>query len=210
MSLATNVFPCLPAGLLVWKQMHDLRRKLFLLAAVPMWEAYAKEFFSSLKHGLWKELNHNFFWLYVLDIWMDLISDLVTNGLARLNLPLKLSFLCIGLCQIILVLWFFMHYVHENVVVGIDLWWFLYIIQNNVIFLDFLRHCFQFCCLYFGRSIPGSKIFYVYSWFNFLIRTLAARLQRCLIFPALDNMLPNGNRETPPCVVTCPGNRQEW
>ena len=30
---------------------------------------------------------------------MDLISDLVTNGLARLDLPLELNFLCIELCQ---------------------------------------------------------------------------------------------------------------
>ena len=152
MSLATNVFPCLHVGFLVWKQMHDLRRKIFLLAAVSMWEAYVKEFFFfSLEHGLWKELNHNFF-DYVLDIWMDLISDLVINGLARLNLPLELSFLCIGLCQIILVLWFFMHYVHENVVVGIDLWWFPYIIQKILFFLDFIRHCFQFSKMYQGSA----------------------------------------------------------
>jgi hypothetical protein len=59
-----------------------------------------------------------FFFICVLDIWMEMIYDLVTNGLARLNLPLELNFLCIGLCQIILVLWFFMHYVHENIVVG--------------------------------------------------------------------------------------------
>jgi hypothetical protein len=119
MSLATIVFSCLPAGFLVWKQMYDLRRKLFLLAEVPMWEAYAKEFFFfSLEHCLWKELNNIFFFICVLDIWMEMIYDLVTNGLARLNLPLELNFLCIGLCQIILVLWFFMHYVHENIVVG--------------------------------------------------------------------------------------------
>ena len=172
---------------------------------------YKGVLFFSLEHCLWKELNHNFFY-YVLDIWMEMIYDWVTNGLARLNLPLELNFLCIGLCQIILVLWFSMHYVHENIVVGIDLWWFLYIIQNNVIFLDFLRHCFQFCCLYFGRSIPGSKIFSVYSWFNFLIRTLAARLQghvRCPVFHAPDNLLPDGNTETPPRVVVCPGKRRE-
>ena len=30
---------------------------------------------------------------------MDLISNLVTNGLARLDLPLELNFLCIELCQ---------------------------------------------------------------------------------------------------------------
>ena len=30
---------------------------------------------------------------------MDLICDLVTNVLARLNLPLELNFLCIELCQ---------------------------------------------------------------------------------------------------------------
>jgi hypothetical protein len=30
---------------------------------------------------------------------MDLICDLVMNGLARLNLPLELNFLCIELCQ---------------------------------------------------------------------------------------------------------------
>ena len=30
---------------------------------------------------------------------MDLICDLVTNGLARLNLSLELNFLCIELCQ---------------------------------------------------------------------------------------------------------------
>jgi len=30
---------------------------------------------------------------------MEMIYDLVTNGLARLNLPLELNFLCIGLCQ---------------------------------------------------------------------------------------------------------------
>ena len=136
--------------------MHDLRRKMFLLAAVPMWEAYAKEFFFfSLEHYLWKELNHNFFY-YVLDIWMDLISDLVTNGLVRLNLPLELSFLCIGLCQIILILWFFMHYVHENIVVGIDMWWFPYIIQKIMLFLDFLRHCFQFSKTYRG-SVPAVE-----------------------------------------------------
>ena len=35
MSLATNVFPCLLAELLV-EAMYDLRRKLFLLAAVDM------------------------------------------------------------------------------------------------------------------------------------------------------------------------------
>jgi len=92
------------------------------------------------------------FFDYVLDIWMDLISDLVINGLARLNLPLELNFLCIGLCQIILVLWFFMHYVHENVVVGIDLWWFPYIIQKILLFLDFLRHCFQFSKTYRGSA----------------------------------------------------------
>jgi len=32
---------------------------------------------------------------------MEMIYDLVTNGLARLNLPLELNFLCIELCQII-------------------------------------------------------------------------------------------------------------
>jgi len=131
-----------------------------------MWEAYTKEFFFFLERCLWKELNHNFFY-YVLDIWMDLISDLVTNGLARLNLPLELSFLCIGLCQIILVLWFFMHYVHENVVVGIDLWWFPYIIPKIVIYLDFLRHCFQFCCRTLVEVFLVQKKS-VYSRFNFL------------------------------------------
>jgi len=30
---------------------------------------------------------------------MEMIYDLVTNGLARLNLPLELNFLCIELCQ---------------------------------------------------------------------------------------------------------------
>ena len=100
--------------------------------------------FFSLEHCLWKELKHNFFY-YVLDI-----SDLVTNRLARLDLPLELNFLCIGLCQIILILWFFMHYVHENIVVGIDMWWFPYIIQKLMLFLDFLRHCFQFSKMYQG------------------------------------------------------------
>jgi hypothetical protein len=79
---------------------------------------------------------------------MEMIYDLVTNGLARLNLPLELNFLCIGLCQVILILWFFMHYVHENIVVGIDMWWFPYIIQKIMLFIDFLRHCFQFSKTY--------------------------------------------------------------
>jgi len=145
MSLATNVFPCLPAGFLVWKQMHDLRRKLFLLAAVPMWEAYAKEFFFfSLSNTTYeRSWTIIFFFIYVLDIWMEMIYDLVTNGLARLNLPLELNFLCIGLCQKILVLWFFMHYVHENVVVGIDLWWFPYIVQKNCDFSWFSKTLFS-------------------------------------------------------------------
>ena len=165
MSLATNVFPCLHVGFLVWKQMHDLRRKIFLLAAVSMWEAYVKEFFFfSLEHGLWKELNHNFFY-YVLDIWMDLISDLVTNGLARLNLPLELNFLCIELCQknyhsiflmrashvtqlfaLFWFLWFSMHYFHENVVVDISLWWIPHIIQKNSDFSWFSKTSMQTCC----------------------------------------------------------------
>ena len=208
MSIATNVFLYLPAGFLVWKQMHDLRRKLFLLAAVPMWEAYAKEFFFSLEHCLWKELNHNFFY-YVLDIWMDLISDLVTNGLPRLNLPLELNFLCIGLCQIILVLWFFMHYVHENVVVGIDLWWFPHIIQKNLFFLDFIRHCFQFSKTYQGSAYQAvacncSRPSIVScSSVRFRSRNSSCMLQRTGW--SLDNMLPNGNRETPRNVEIPPG-----
>ena len=153
MSLATNGFPCLPTGFLVWKQMHDLRRKLFLLAALPMWEAYAKEFFFLSRTLLMKEVEPFFY--YVLDIWMDLISDLVTIWLARLNLPLELNFQCIELCQIILVLWFFMHYVHENVVVGIDLWWFPYIIQKILFFLDFLR-LFSILLPYFGCKTAGT------------------------------------------------------
>ena len=53
---------------------------------------------------------------------MKIIYDLVKNGLTKLNLPLKLKFSCIVLCQIIMVLWFSMYHVHENVVVvGIDL-----------------------------------------------------------------------------------------
>jgi hypothetical protein len=71
--------------------------------------------------SLWKGIKQYFFLIYVLDIWMEMIYDLVTNGLARLNLPLELNFVCIGLCQRILVLRFSMH-VHKNVVVGIDLW----------------------------------------------------------------------------------------
>lgn len=53
---------------------------------------------------------------------MKIIYDLAKNGLAKLNLPLELNFPCIVLCQIIMVLWFSMYHVHENVVVvGIDL-----------------------------------------------------------------------------------------
>ena len=53
---------------------------------------------------------------------MKIIYDLAENGLAKLNLPLELNFPCIVLCQIIMVLWFSMYHVHENVVVvGIDL-----------------------------------------------------------------------------------------
>jgi len=107
-----------------------------------------------------------FFLLYVLDIWMDLISDLVTNGLARLDFPLELKFLCIELCQkkklsfhildagfscysiicIILVLWFSMHYFYENVVVDIDLWWIPRIIHKILFFSWFSKTSLQTYC----------------------------------------------------------------
>jgi len=90
---------------------------------------------------------------------MDLISDLVTNGLARLDLPLELNFLCIELCQknyhSIFLMWashviqlFILFWscdfpciiFYENVVVDIDMWWIPRIIHKILFFLDFLRH----------------------------------------------------------------------
>ena len=157
MSLATNVFPCLPVGFLVWKQMHDLRRKLFLLAALPMWEAYAKEFFFLSRTLLMKEVEPFFY--YVLDIWMDLISDLVTNGLARLDLPLELIFLCIEQCQKIYHSIFLMRASHViqlfvlfwscdfPCIIFMKMLWltlicggFLVLFTKFCFFLDFLRH----------------------------------------------------------------------
>ena len=90
---------------------------------------------------------------------MDLISDLVTNGLARLDLPLELNFLCIELCQknyhsiflmrashviqLFVLFWscdFPCIIFYENVVVDIDMWWIPRIIHKILFFLDFLRH----------------------------------------------------------------------
>lgn len=90
MSLATTVFPCLLAELLV-EVIYYLRRNMFLPAAVCEKLMHAKKFFLLLSNTADE--------IYVLDIWMKMICNLVTNGLARLNLPL--IFLCIELCQII-------------------------------------------------------------------------------------------------------------
>jgi hypothetical protein len=89
-----------------------------------------------------------------------------------------------------------------KIVVGIDLWWFPYIIQKILFFLDFLRHCFQFCCMYVGRSnsqlkknlcISGHENVPTHAWLQDWTRTL------CLVnFPAPDTLLPNGNRKTTP------------
>jgi len=148
---------------------------------------------------------------------MEMIYDLVTNGLAKLNLPLELNFLCIGLCQKILVLWFFMHYVHENVVVGIDLWWFPYIVQKNCDFSWFSKTLFSILLhvlwLKYSRSWKRTlrwsmKMLHVLRWkksvyFRSWKRTLAwlqdwTRTLSLFNFPALDTLLPNGNTETTP------------
>jgi len=92
------------------------------------------------------------FFIYVLDIWIEMIYDLVTNGLAMLNLPLELNFLCcIGWCQIILAL------ICDD---------FLILFNKMCFFLDFLRHCFQFCCMYIGISNSQfkKKSMYFWSW----------------------------------------------
>ena len=100
---------------------------------------------------------------------MEMIYDLVTNGLARFNLPLELIFQCIGLCQIILVLWFFMHHVHvhKNNVVDIDLWWFRYIIKKYV-FSWFSKTLFFVACA-LAEVIPSSKKNCVFLVMNFVL-----------------------------------------
>ena len=100
---------------------------------------------------------------------MEMIYDLVTNGLAKLNLPLELNFLCIELCQKNYHSIFLMRASHViqlfvlfwscdfSCIMCMKMLWlalicgdFLILFKKIVTFLDFLRHCFQFCCMYFG------------------------------------------------------------
>ena len=79
---------------------------------------------------------------------------------------------------------------------------FLILFKKIVTFLDFLRHCFQFCCMYFGWSIPSKKNLCISGRENVLwLGCKTGHWTRTLSlfnFPALDTLLPNGNTETTP------------
>ena len=96
---------------------------------------------------------------------------------------------------------------------------FLILFKKMWFFLDFLRHCFQFCCMYFGWSIPGREnVLWDDLWkccMYFTEKNLCisgrenvlwlgcktghwTRTLSLFNFPALDTLLPNGNTETTP------------
>ena len=106
---------------------------------------------------------------------------------------------------------------------------FLILFKKIVTFLDFLRHCFQFCCMYFGWSIPGRE------------NVLWDDLWKCCMYFTEKNLCISGRenvlwlgcktghvrcpylislrwtpccqmatRKLPPRVATCPGKRREW
>ena len=89
---------------------------------------------------------------------------------------------------------------------------FLILFKKIVTFLDFLRHCFQFCCMYFGWSIPSKKNLCISGRENVLWLGCKTGHVRCpyLISLRWTPCCQMATRKLPPRVATCPGKRREW
>ena len=89
---------------------------------------------------------------------------------------------------------------------------FLILFKKIGTFLDFLRHCFQFCCMYFGWSIPSKKNLCIFGRENVLWLGCKTGHVRCpyLISLRWTPCCQMATRKLPPRVATCPGKRREW